>query len=64
MAFNICTCSNQDFGARLAPGHAFCAEVAYGFRDRSAAERNQALFADYLHAAMGYRREHLVDNQF
>lgn len=58
MAFNICTCSNQDFGARMASVSAFCARIAYDQRDRTAAERNQMAFAGYLHEAMGYRAEH------
>lgn len=59
MDFNICTCSSQDFAARMASVHALCAEMAYDRRHRSAAERNQALFAGHLHQAMGYRAEHL-----
>jgi len=58
MTFNPATCSNQDFAARLCHSHQMCAEVARERGDRSAAERNDALAAEYLHAAMGYRREH------
>lgn len=64
MAFDIDTCSNQDFATHMATTHARCAEIFYGRQDRSGAERNQALFVEYLHAAMGYRREHLTDDQF
>ena len=58
MTFSLASCSNQDFGARLCHSHQLCAEVARDRGDRSAAERNEALAAEYLHLAMGYRREH------
>jgi hypothetical protein len=58
MTFSLATCSNQDFGARMAQSFQLCAEVARARGDRSAAERNDALAAEHLHAAMGYRREH------
>jgi len=58
MAFSLAHCSNQDFAARMCQSHQLCAEVARSRGDRSAAERNEALAAEYLHSAMGYRSEH------
>ena len=54
-AFSIAFCAAQEFGARLAPSFALCEEIARLRGDRSAAERNAALFAEHLHAAMGHR---------
>lgn len=55
MTFSLATCSNQDFAARLCQSHQLCAESARFLGDRSAAERNEALAAEYLHTAMGHR---------
>jgi len=63
-SFNAATCSNQDFAVRLAHSHQLCAEVARARGDRSAAERNDALASEYLHTAMGYRREHADELTF
>lgn len=64
MTFSLATCSNQDFAARMCQGFQLCAEVARSRGDRSAAERNEALAAEHLHAAMGYRREHADELAF
>ena len=54
-AFSVVYCAAQEFGARMAPSFALCGEIARSRGDRSAAERNAALFAEHLHAAMGHR---------
>ena len=64
MTFSPATCSNQDFAVRLCHSHQLCAEVARSRGDRSAAERNDALAAEYLHTAMGYRAEHADELAF
>ena len=63
-SFNLATCSSQDFAARLCRSHQMCAASARFLGDRSAAERNEALAAEYLHTAMGYRAEHADELAF
>lgn len=60
-AFNPCTCSAQDWAARLATVDACL--MTYGMAadaKAAAAER----FAENLHVAMGWRAEHLAELEF
>lgn len=53
--FSIVRCARTEFAARMAPSFALCERVARFRGDRSAAERNAALFAAELADAMHHR---------
>ena len=57
-SFNPATCSSQDFAVHLCHTYQLCAASARFLGDRSGAEHSDALAAEYLHTAMGYRAEH------
>ena len=54
-AFSIISCARAEFAARMAPTFALCEQSARLRGDRSAAERNAALFAVELAGAMHHR---------
>lgn len=58
LPFSITRCAMPEFGARMAKSFSLCETSARLFSDRTAAERNAALFAEQLHNAMGWRPDH------
>lgn len=55
LPFSITRSAMPEFGARMAKSFSLCETSARLFGDRTAAERNAALFTEQLHNAMSHR---------
>ncbi len=63
-AFNIGTCSEQDYHARLAIISGSALEITRQWLSRVEYSDRHQEFARHLNRAMGYRAEHRQENAF